>query len=201
MHGTTAIRPFPLAGLCALAIAALLIWVLPASAQASVVGPDGQISSCYKKKGKGKGTLRVVPAGKRCRKGERKLTWNAQGPPGQTGGQGGTGATGGSGDNGLQSQITDLKNQVTQLTSQLTALTGQVATLQGILSGVSNGDLLGALASVDSLCGQVGALTTQSNGILTGLGAPSLTGTLLSLGNLGLSFPSLPSSLGAFSCP
>jgi hypothetical protein len=134
------------------------------------------------KKGKAKGSLRVIPAGKRCKKGEKKLTWNAQGPQGQTGGQGGSGATGGTGgigDTGLQGQIDDLKSQVSSLTSQLAALTTQF----------------------DSLCGEVGTLVTKTNGILTGLGAPSLTGTLLGLGTLGLAFPSLPSGLSPFTCP
>jgi hypothetical protein len=167
-------------GLSVLAIAVMLIWIVPGSADAaSVVGPSGQISSCYKKKGKAKGALRVVPAGKRCKKGEKRLTWNGQGQQGQTGGQGGTGGTGSAGDAGLQSQITELKSQITQLTSQLTALTGQV----------------------NSLCSEVGTLVTQTNGTLTGLGAPSLTGTLLGLGSLGLGFPSLPSALSPYSCP
>jgi hypothetical protein len=180
MHETAASRLSPIAALSALAIAALLIAIVPGSARAApVVGPNGQITGCYKKKGKAKGTLRVVPAGKRCKKGEKRLGWNAQGPQGQNGGQGGTGATGGTGDSGLQSQITDLKNQITQLTSQLTALTAQV----------------------NSLCGEVGTLVTQGNSTLTGLGAPSLTGTLLGLGSLGLSFPSLPSALSAYNCP
>jgi hypothetical protein len=176
-------RVLPLAGLCALAIFVLLASVVPAADAASVVSPNGQISSCYQKKGKAKGTLRVVPPGKRCKKGEKRLTLNAQGPAGQNGAQGGTGGTGGTGENGLQSQITELKDQITQLTSQLTSLTTQVATLH------------------NSLCTQVGTLTTQTNGILTGVGAPSLTGTVLSLGSLGLSFPSLPSSLSPYTCP
>jgi hypothetical protein len=88
MTESPATRLTPIAGLCALALAAVLIWVLPGSAEA-VVGPNGQISGCYKEKGKAKGTLRVVPAGKRCKKGEKRLAWNAHGPQGQTGGQGG----------------------------------------------------------------------------------------------------------------
>jgi peptidoglycan hydrolase CwlO-like protein len=180
MPAPAASRLRSIAALCALSIAVLLIGVLPASANAaSVVGPSGQINGCYKKKGKAKGTLRVVPAGKKCKKGEKRLGWNTQGPQGQNGGQGGTGTTGGTGDSGLLTQITDLKSQITQLTSQLTQLTAQVT----------------------SLCGQVDTLTTQANSTLTGLGAPNLTGTLLGLGSLGLSFPSLPSALTPYTCP
>jgi hypothetical protein len=184
MRERAAIRLLPIAGVCALATFVLLVWALPGTAEAaSVVSPSGQITGCAKKKGKAKGTLRVVPAGKRCRKGEQRLTWNATGPQGQTGGQGGTGTAGTA---GLQSQITSLQTQISELTSQITQLTSQLTALTG---------------QVDSLCGEVGTVVTQTNGILTGLGAPSLTGTLLGLGSLGLSFPSLPSALSPFSCP
>jgi hypothetical protein len=171
------IRQLPLPGLLALAVAVILIWVLPGSAQAaSVVGPGGQINGCYKKKGKAKGTLRVVPAGKRCKKGEKRLAWNAQGPQGQTGGQGGTGATGGQGDAGLQSQITDLRNQITQLTSQLAELTGQL----------------------NSLCAVVPTLVTQLNSIRTVLNTLSLGG-VIPVG-LVLDVTGVPAALPSFAC-
>jgi hypothetical protein len=174
MTKSAATRLPPIAGLCALAIAAILIWVLPGSAEAaSVVGPNGQISGCYKKKGKAKGTLRVVPAGKRCKKGEKRLAWNAQGPQGQTGGQGGTGATGGTGENGLQSQITDLRSQVTQLTSQLAAVSGQL----------------------DSVCSELETVVGYATGVGGVLDALDLGLPLLDLGNL------IPSPLDSFACP
>jgi hypothetical protein len=140
MHERAAIsriRLGPAAGLLALAVVVLLIWAMPGSSEAAgVVGPSGQISSCYKKKGKAKGTLRVVPAGKRCKKGEKRLTWNGQGPQGQTGGQGDTGATGGAGDSGLQTQITELKSQIEQLTAQLNQLCAVVPTLVTQLNSI-----------------------------------------------------------------
>jgi hypothetical protein len=196
MHERAATQVLPGAGLCVLAIAVLLVWGVPGSAQAaSVVGPGGQISSCYLKKGKAKGSLRVVPAGKHCKKGEKKLTWNAQGPQGQTGGQGGTGGTGGTGDSGLQSQIDSLKSQISQLTSQLTQLTGQVTTLQGILAGVDNQDLLGALANVNSLCDETSSIVDYTGGAGDVFDALDLGLPLLNLGNL------IPAPLSAYTCP
>jgi hypothetical protein len=176
-----AIRLGSLPGLLALAIVVMLIWVVPGSAQAaSVVGPSGQISSCYKKKGKAKGALRVVPAGKRCKKGEKRLTWNGQGQQGQTGGQGGTGSTGSAGDAGLQSQITELKSQITQLTSQLTQLTGQVTALQ---------------SNVSSLCGELSSVVGFTAGVSDVFDALDLGLPLLDLGNL------IPTPLTAYTCP
>jgi hypothetical protein len=51
-------------------------------AVAAIPGPDGVIAGCFKKK---KGTLRVVDTRKKCRKGERRLTWNQKGVPGERG--------------------------------------------------------------------------------------------------------------------
>ena len=175
MREGAATRLATVAGICALAIAVMLIWALPGSARAApVVSPSGQITSCYVKKGRAKGTLRVVPAGKRCKKGERRLTWNAQGPQGQTGGQGGTGGTG---ESGLQSQITDLRSQISQLTSQLTQLTGQL----------------------NQLCAAVPTLVTQLNTIRTVLDGLSLGG-IIPIG-LVLDVTGLPAALPAFACP
>ena len=50
------------------------------------VGKDGQIHACYRVKGKPKGSLRVVPsAKKRCKRGERKVTWSVTGSTSQAG--------------------------------------------------------------------------------------------------------------------
>ncbi len=202
MHEGASNRLVPLACLCALAIVALLVWALPGSAQAaSVVGPGGQISGCYLKKGKAKGALRVVPAGKRCKKGEKRLTWNAQGPQGQTGDQGATGGTGGTGASGLQTQIDTLKTQVTQLTSQLTALTDQVTQLDGILSGVTNQDLLDAIGAtplVNQLCTEVPTVVNQLNSVRTVLNNLSLGG-IIPVG-LVLNVTGVPAALPGFAC-
>jgi hypothetical protein len=69
-----------------------------AYALSSVRASDSTIRGCFKKK---KGTLRIVAAGKGCKKSERAISWNQQGPAGQQGGVGPQGATGpaGSGSN------------------------------------------------------------------------------------------------------
>jgi hypothetical protein len=170
-----------------LAIVLLLAGVGTSSAHAaSVVGPGGQISGCYVKKGKAKGTLRVVPPGKRCKKGEKRVAWNAQGQSGQSGQNG---AQGGSGS---QASVTSLQDRISQLESQ-------VAQLQSILAGVTNSSLLGALASVNSLCTEVGtAVVPRLNTIGTGLSGLSLGGVI----PLGLTLP-VPaiSPLASYACP
>jgi hypothetical protein len=175
------------AALGGFAIALLLAGVATSSARAaSVVGPGGQISGCYVKKGKAKGNLRVVPAGKRCRRNEKPVSWAAQGQSGQSGQ---SGAQGGSG----QVSVTSLQDRITQLESQ-------VAQLQSILAGVTNSDLLGALGSVDSLCNEVStAVVPQVNSIRTVLTGLSLTAPLLALGALVV--PSVPSALAPYACP
>jgi hypothetical protein len=169
-----------LAAVCALAGALLLGGVAAGEAHAAgVVGPSGQVTGCYVKKGKAKGTLRVVPSGKRCRKGEKPLTWNALGQPGQ---QGSSGTPGGSGQLGsLTTQLSDLQSRVTQLES--------------LLSGLTNTDLLTA---VSSLCTQMSTVVTQLNSVRTVLSGLSLTG-IIPLGLL-LNVPSIPSALAPFSC-
>ena len=59
--------------------------------------PDGSINGCYAKKG---GKLRVVKAGKACKKRERPLAWSQTGPAGAAGPAGQKGATGPKGANG-----------------------------------------------------------------------------------------------------
>jgi len=179
--------PIPIRSLgaaCALAGALLIFWVLPGEANAAgVVAPSGQISGCYVKKGKAKGTLRVVAPGHRCRKREKPLSWNAQGPSGTSGAQGGSGQV----DSSLTTQLSELQTRVTQL--------------EAVLSGITNTDLLGAIdsvANVNSLCTQMSTVVTQLNSVRTVLSGLSLTG-VIPLGLL-LNVPSIPSALGPFSC-
>jgi hypothetical protein len=40
---------------------------------------SGEISACYRTKGKAKGAVRLVKAGAKCKKREKKLTWNQRG--------------------------------------------------------------------------------------------------------------------------
>jgi hypothetical protein len=203
--------PVPIRALltaCALTGALLLAILIPSDASAAgVVGPNGQITGCYVKKGKAKGNLRVVPPGHRCRKGEKPLTFSAQGQSGANGTNGSNGSTGSPG------QLDTITNQLTQLESRVTQL-------EGVLSGLTNSDLLGAIANasklngitaldladaisavpdVNALCTEVSSTVTQLNSIRTVLNGLSLTGTI-PLG-LVLSVPSIPSALSPFTCP
>lgn len=74
-------------------LAALVIVVMGASvAVAAIPGDGGVITACYKKSG---GALRVVDVSTTsCGSGESSLTWNQQGPKGDTGAQGPKGEVG-----------------------------------------------------------------------------------------------------------
>jgi Collagen triple helix repeat (20 copies) len=60
-------------------------------ASAGIPSSGGKIFGCYAKKG---GALRVVSAGKKCKKSERALFWNQQGPQGSSSPQGASGSPG-----------------------------------------------------------------------------------------------------------
>src|SRR5689334_16450014 len=90
---------------------------------ASPIAKDGRIHACYKAKGKGKGTLRLVRNGKvRCPKKWKKVSWQANGATvaGQPGPAGETGATGPQGDRGLTGTagnvvVEELESKVSEL--------------------------------------------------------------------------------------
>ena len=75
-------------------------------AYASIPGPDGVISGCYKKIG---GALRVIDAGAgvRCNATETSLNWNQTGPKGATGDRGPGGPPGPVGPTGPSNAFTD----------------------------------------------------------------------------------------------
>ena len=56
-----------------------------AFAATSLIGPNHQVNGCVKKKGKRKGTLRVVAPGKHCKRSETAIAWNQRGVPGSRG--------------------------------------------------------------------------------------------------------------------
>src|SRR4051794_28249169 len=99
---------------------ALLIAVggTAALATAALTAPDGTINGCVKKKGKAKGTLRVVKPGARCKRSEQTIAWNqrgAQGAPGthgERGSQGEQGAAGSDGSPDTAPQVLDKLKQV-----------------------------------------------------------------------------------------
>lgn len=184
----------------------------PASA-ASIVAKDGRIHACYKAKGKGKGTLRVVRSAKaKCPKRWKKVSWYASGPAGPRGASGNNGAPGETGTNGSNGTAGTpaTATVVKQLEGKVTELLNKVASLETILNGVSNQQLKEAIASiadvkaleaaVGSLCSQSSMLTSQLNSVESALGGLKLNAALTTLGGL-LEVPTLPGPLSSFSCP
>jgi len=204
-HGFANYRRVPI-WLASLAAAAMLLASLAGSAAAQrPVGKDGQIHACYRVKGKPKGELRVVPSAQtRCRHGERKTSWSVASSSGSpAAGAGSQGAQGQGGANGSASP------DDAALKAQVGALTLKVQALEGILQGITNGDLTGVLSTlngvtnpelqnaigsvplVEEVCSQTEELTGRSNSLL------GLLDTLDALNVL-----SLPTALPTFNvCP
>jgi hypothetical protein len=190
--------PVLLLALCAF----VLLTSSPAANAAGIVGRDGQIHACYKAKGKGKGTLRVVRNAKvKCPKRWKKVAWNAAGPagsPGEAGAPGGNGEAGGTGTPGLPGTTGTVT--VKQLEDKVAELLTKLKGLEAVLSGIDNQQLKEAIASVPvvgALCGQAKALNEQSTALGTALGGLSaVVGTLNLMG-----LPSIPTALPAFQCP
>jgi hypothetical protein len=67
-----------------------------AFAATSLGGPSGQVSACVARNG----SVRVVAAGKRCRRGEKAISWSRRGSRGPAGPQGPAGAQGAAGTPG-----------------------------------------------------------------------------------------------------
>lgn len=190
----------PLLGLI-LAIAGLSSVLLfgGSAVAAKPPGKDGLIHACYKLKGKAKGTMRVVPAGKHCRRGERKLAWNVAGKKGSQGENGEGGEPGSGGGSGGDGSSGTAGATVPALEKQVATLTSQVQTLEKLLQGINPGQLsalLGTLPAVSSLCSQASTLTGQVNSVNGALGT-----TIGLVGSLIPGLPFVPASLPAFSCP
>jgi hypothetical protein len=187
--------------LALLAVLGLTAFGSTASA-ASPIAKDGKIHACYKAKGKGKGTLRLVRNGKtRCPKKWKKVAWYAkgfstgtptapQGPEGPRGPQGERGLTGTAGN----VVVEELENQVSELLTK-------VQSLETVLKGVTNADLLGAIdavPAVDALCKQTEDLTSQTTALGTTLGSlNTVLNTVVPL----FTPVSVPTALPPFSCP
>jgi hypothetical protein len=166
------------------------------------VAKDGKIYACYKAKGKGKGTLRVVRAKARCPKKWKKTSWYAAGPtaaaPGPPGPVGPEGQQGQQGERGLPGTagnvvVEDLEKQVTELLTK-------VQSLESVLKGVNNAQLKEAIAAVpvvDALCTQAEALNEQSGSLGTALGGVATVLDTLTLMDL----PTIPAALPPFECP
>jgi hypothetical protein len=197
--------------LAALAAAATLASSLALAdvAAAAPVDRDGKIHACYRVKGKPKGAMRVVRSGKvRCRRGERKVAWVTTGAVGTTGAAGVPGAAGTAGADGggaagpVGPAGTTSVLSTSELEEAIDLLTARVASLEGVLQGVTNSQLLAAVAAVpvlESVCGEVSTLVTQTNLLGSGVGSlvSTLTGSLLGPIFGGVS---LPPALDPFAC-
>lgn len=188
-----------------LALLGLLAFSSTASA-APPVARDGKIHACYKAKGKGKGTVRLVRNGKvRCKRKWKKVSWYASGkafgpalagpagPEGKSGPQGGQGTPGAPGTAG-NVVVETLEDKVSELLTR-------VESLEGVLGGVTNLDLLSAVdavTAVGALCEQAEDLTDQTTALGGTLGSLN---TLLNALLLGFSPVELPVALPSFSCP
>ncbi|HET7454268.1 MAG TPA: collagen-like protein [Solirubrobacterales bacterium] len=199
-----------------LALCAFVLFTSSPASAAGIVGKDGKIHACYKAKGKGKGTLRVVRSAKaRCPKKWKKVAWYARGPvaappgiAGPAGPQGSTGSQGERGEAGPQGLPGRNENLViNELEDKVTELLSKVQSLETILNGIGNTQLKEAIAgivktetleaAVGSLCTQTEALTEKSGELgtaLSGLGTVLDTLTVLAL-------PSIPTALSPYSCP
>lgn len=208
--------------LFALALCAFVLFTSSPASASRIVAKDGKIHACYKAKGKGKGTLRVVRSAKvKCPKRWKKAAWYASGPagpPGVEGAQGQPGPTGATGPTGAQGApgrnenvvVNELEDKVSELLTKvqsLESLVGKVQNLETILDGVNNAQLKEAIAgiakiealetAVGSLCAQSEALTEKSGELGTALGGlKTVLGTLTIL-----ALPSIPTALSPFSCP
>lgn len=186
-----------LLGLCAF----VLFTSAPAAA-AGIVGKDGKIHACYKAKGRGKGTLRVVRSAKaKCPKKWKKTSWYASGPAGPQGASGAPGGNGETGTNG-SSGLPGTTGTVTvkALEGKVTELLTKVQSLETILKGINNQQLQEAIAAVPvvgELCTQATALTGKSGELGTALGGLSTVLDTLTI----LALPSIPTALPPFSCP
>jgi hypothetical protein len=213
MHGSRGPRgkQRTIARLGALALAVALCLLVAASASgARLVGKDGKVYACYQLKGKEKGSVRLVTKKAHCRKGEKKVAWNATGPnggagsPGEGGSNGGAGEGGATGAQGLETRVTNLLNRVESLEDKLKGITNAALTeVLSKLQGISPAQLqqaVAAVANVNALCTQAKKLTEQSNLFSSALGGISLTGLASPLlAGLGVSVPTVP-PLSAFGC-
>jgi hypothetical protein len=176
----------------------------PASA-APLVGKDGKIHACYKVKGKAKGTLRVVRNAKvRCPRRWKKVAWNATGSaaaPAENGTAGQPGGTGGTGLPGTTPNVADLESKITELQTKVTELLGKVGSLESVLKGISNEQLLKAVAAVpvvESLCTQTKKLNEQTTAL--GVSTAALNTILDTLVPLFVPV-TVPTALASFTCP
>src|SRR3954452_15107764 len=79
-----------------------LVGLVGGTAIAATTKPKtSKITACVVKKGKTAGALRIVAAAKKCKKTEKKISWNQKGAPGAAGGVGAAGPGGPAGGTGV----------------------------------------------------------------------------------------------------
>jgi hypothetical protein len=171
-----------------LLLGVLVLALLPPSASAGYpIAKDGKIYACFKAKGRGKGTVRVIRNAKvRCPRKWRKMAWNATVRPGPQGSAGAAGAAGPGGQQGPAGgtsslAVKGLEDKVSELLTRIEGLEDLIPTVQ-------------------SLCTQAEVLTDQVNAVETALSGLGLNGVLTTLGGL-LEIPALPGALPSFNCP
>lgn len=151
---------------------------------ASTPVKNGQVSACYRVKGKAKGAMRVVPAGKKCKKGERKLAWSVTGPLGAQGATGAQGAQGSPGSNGTNGSNGAPATGVVALETKVASLTLEVSALEGVLNGVSNADLTETIDGLPLVKTDLAGLTTNVTGLTSNVAG--VEGVLQGVTNTGL---------------
>jgi hypothetical protein len=103
------------------------------AASGGLIGAGGVIHACVPNKG---GPLSVVPPGEKCGRGQRRISFNQQGPPGQTGPQGPPGQAGRQGGQGAKGDQGPAGPGATTFTTTLASGTF-AATLETLDNGIS----------------------------------------------------------------
>ncbi len=113
----------------------LLTGAFGAGGAAASTKVKGKVHACVIKKGEDKGLMRFAPKGK-CKRGEKKLTWNKRGKRGKRGPAGANDGAGGGAQTG------ELEATVAALCSQVTAVTSQLNSFETVLSGLGLSGLI-----------------------------------------------------------
>jgi len=186
----SATRLFGVPFSAAILLFALCVACSPASAKPrpSSAGVH-TVQACAVKVGKHRGSLRLISAGKRCKRGERRIVWSVLGPPGPQGGVGTTGSQGEKGTAGAEGVagpegkagaegqagtpgapgVVDLslKELVKTQGEQIETLTNSLDTTTSLLQGVTHEQLTTAVEAGTKL---TGITTGELNGAITNAG-------------------------------
>jgi hypothetical protein len=161
------------------------------------------VQACAVKSGKRRGSLRLISAGKKCKRGERRIVWDVLGPPGpqglvgtagpqgERGSQGSVGAEGAIGEEGKAgvSGVVDLSLEelVETQGEQIETLTDNLQSTTSLLQGVTHEQLTTAVEAGVKLNGIAGsdidgAITNANK--LVGVTGSELTSGLANAGKL-----------------